>query len=142
MKKIMVLFLFGLVTPVRAADAPAVAKDDASATAEVRREARLDKIAAGTGVDQRELTGEAKEFPSTVERVYVWTRVSGLNPPAEIKHVWYCDGKKEAEVTLTLNVESGRTWSNKTVRAGKWKVEVLGSAGEGELGMTEFTVQP
>lgn len=101
---------------------------------------QVEKIALGTGVESRELVGEATEFDVSVGRVYCWTKIISQNVPTTIKHVWYADEENAAEVTLNINYPSTRTWSNKVIRPGKWRVEVLSETGE-VLAATDFAVK-
>jgi len=56
----------------------------------------------GTGVEERELIGEASSFPLSVGKVYCWTCVKGADEPTEITHVWYYGVEKMAEVVLPV----------------------------------------
>ena len=115
--------------------APAASAAMPAATANVT----VEKIAVGTAIDNKEISGEAGEFPSSTERVYCWTKVASDQTPVTIKHVWSADGKKEAEVTLEIKYPSARTWSSKNVWPGAWKVEVTDDQGK-VLSSKEFTV--
>ena len=101
---------------------------------------QVEKIALGTGVESRELVGEASEFDVSVGRVYCWTKINSQNIPTTIKHVWYTDEKEAAEVTLNITYPSTRTWSSKTIGPGVWRVEVVSETGE-VLASTGFTVK-
>jgi len=101
---------------------------------------QVEKIALGTGVESRELVGEATEFDVSVGRVYCWTKIISQNVPTTIKHVWYPDEEQAAEVTLNVQYPSTRTWSSKAIRDGKWRVEVVSETGE-VLASTDFTVK-
>ena len=59
--------------------------------------------------------------------------------PATLKHVWYADGTKEAEVALDIKYPSMRIWSSKSVRPGSCKVEAVDDKGPA-LSSKEFTV--
>lgn len=86
----------------------------------------------GTGVEERELIGEASTFPLSVDRVYCWTCVTGADEPTEITHVWYYGVEKMAEVALPVEYSRHRTWSYKTILPewkGQWRVEILDAAG-------------
>ena len=108
--------------------------------AEAPKPYQVEKIALGTGVEARELVGEATEFDASVGRIYCWTRITSQNVPTTIKHVWYADGEQVAEVPLTINYPSVRTWSSKAISAGKWRVEVVSETGD-VLASTDFTVK-
>ena len=99
----------------------------------------MDKMAVGIAIDNKELSGEAAQYDSTVSRVYCWTKISADQAPTTVKHVWYADGKKEAEVPLDIKYTSTRTWSSKSVWPGSWKVDVTDDKGT-VLSSKEFTV--
>src|SRR5207237_909214 len=101
---------------------------------------QVEKIALGTGVEARDLVGEATEFDVSVGRIYCWTKIISQNVPTTIKHVWYADEEQAAEVTLNVQYPSTRTWSSKVIRPGKWRVDVLNETGE-VLASTDFTVK-
>jgi Protein of unknown function (DUF2914) len=101
---------------------------------------QVEKVALGTGLESRELVGEATEFDVSVGRIYCWTRINSQNVPATITHVWYADEQPAAEVPLNINYPSMRTWSSKAIWAGKWRVEVVSETGE-VLAATDFTVK-
>lgn len=98
---------------------------------------KVEKIVNAAAVEKREPVGEAVSFAAG--KVYTWTRVTAENVPARIKHVYYKDGKKAAEIELSVNTSPCRTWSAKTVTPGSWKVEVTDEAGN-VLTSAEFTV--
>ena len=102
---------------------------------------QVEEIALGTGVESKELVGEAIEFDVSAGRVFCWTKIFSQNVPTTIKHVWYADSEKTAEVPLSIKYPATRTWSSKAIWAGKWKVEVVSEAGE-VLTSTQFTVKP
>jgi hypothetical protein len=101
---------------------------------------QVEKIAVGTGVESRELVGEAAEFDVSAGRIFCWMRISAQDVPTTIKHVWYADGQQAAEVPLNISYPSMRTWSSKAIWAGKWKVEVVSEKGD-VLASTDFTVK-
>ncbi|MFA5975306.1 MAG: DUF2914 domain-containing protein [Elusimicrobiota bacterium] len=102
---------------------------------------QIEKVAVGTAIENRELLGEAKTFEESVPRVYCWTKVMTEHAPLKIKHVWYADGEKEAEVALDVNYSAVRTWSSKSIWPGSWKVDITNEVDE-VLATSEFTVQP
>lgn len=85
----------------------------------------------GTGVESLQLVGEAASFPSTVGKLFCWTKVTG-GAGQSIVHAWHFNGEKVSEVTLPLRFDSVRTYSYKTIAPdmkGAWKVDVLGPDG-------------
>ena len=99
----------------------------------------VEKIAIGTAIDNKEISGEAASFDSSVTRVYAWTKVTTDQAPVTIKHVWSADGKEEATVPLEIKYNAARTWSSKSVWPGSWKVDVTDDQGK-VLSSQEFTV--
>jgi hypothetical protein len=99
----------------------------------------VEKIATAASVENREPVNETAAFDKATERVFTWTRVTAAQVPAKIKHVYYSDGKKVAEVELSVNSSPYRVWSSKAVRPGNWKVEVTDEDGA-VLSSAEFTV--
>lgn len=86
-----------------------------------------------TSVQDREPLGanETNTFPSDTARLYLWTVMTGAQEPVEIKHVWYWNSEKIAEVPLTLRYPRMRTWSYKSLpmKAGSVKVEIQDLSG-------------
>lgn len=123
-------------TPPAAAPAAPVASQPAATPA---ANIKVEKIAVGSAIDNKEISGEAAQFAASVGRVYCWTKVTTDQTPVTIKHVWSADGKQEAEVPLDIKYDSMRTWSSKTVWPGSWKVDVVDDKGS-VLSSKEFTV--
>ena len=99
----------------------------------------VEGMAIGTAIQDKELLGEAASFDASIGKVYCWTPVRAKIVPTAIKHVWYLDGEKVAEVPLDIHYPRTRTWSNKNIGPGQWKVEAVDAAGE-VLRSVEFTV--
>ncbi|HVO33904.1 MAG TPA: DUF2914 domain-containing protein [Elusimicrobiota bacterium] len=123
-----------------AAAVPAVAPAASTPRVASAANVQVDKLIVGTAVENHEISGAATEFPASVERLYCWSKVTASNVPTTVKHVWYADGKKEAEVSLDVKYSSTRTWSSKSVWPGSWKVEAQDAAGD-LLASMEFTVK-
>ena len=104
-------------------------KDASGASAEVK---------AGTGVEKREIVGEATSFPARTT-VWVWSRVT--NAEGNIKHVWKRDGKEVWSATLPVGSKLWSTQSRRTLpSAGSWEVDVQTEAGA-SIGTVSFTIQ-
>ncbi len=119
--------------------APSAEPASAPAAAPVAANVSVEKIAVGTAVENKEISGEAAQFDGSVSRVYCWTKVTTDQTPVTIKHVWSAEGKKEAEVPLEIKYPVARTWSSKSVWPGSWKVEATDDHGK-VLSSKEFTV--
>lgn len=149
MKKILGILLLSLtVSSVLSAEEPAApgnmpgaapATVEPAAPAAAGSGLSVAKIGVGTGVEERELVGEAASFYSSVDRVYCWTRLSASVVPSTVKHVWSMNGQKISEVPLDVKYASMRTWSTHGVTPGDWKVEVTDESGS-VLSSVSFTV--
>ncbi len=85
----------------------------------------------GTSVESRQLLGDATSFPSSIGKVFCWTKVTG-GAGQSVTHVWSFNGEKVSEVALPLRFDSVRTYSYKSISPdskGAWKVDVLGPDG-------------
>lgn len=109
--------------PQPAQDAPA------AASAEVK---------AGTGIEKREIVGEASTFaPGTT--VWVWSRIT--NGQGTVKHVWKQDGKEVWTATLAVGSARWSTMSRRTLGGkGAWDVDVQTDAGV-TIGTVSFKVE-
>lgn len=96
------------------------------------------EVKAGTGVEKREIVGEATTFPAGTT-VWVWSLVKNGEP--SVRHVWKRDGKEVWSATLRIG---GKKWSTQSRRripsAGNWEVDVQTSDGA-SLGTVAFSVQ-
>jgi len=115
------------------------AKPDTAAAAVIPATPAAPKLAVEavlcTNVVDHEPVGEAADFPADVDRVYLWTKVTGL-PEGEssfIHHVWLKGGEEMADVELAVKGDPWRTYSYKTIPpewAGDWEVKVTGPDGD------------
>lgn len=102
--------------------------------------AKVEKIVFCTGVESRDPIGEGDTFNASADRIYCWIKIVADNVPIEVKHIWYADNKKVAEIPLSVKYSSTRTWSNKSIWVAQWKVEVIDDTGE-ILATKTFTVK-
>ncbi|MCD6161394.1 MAG: DUF2914 domain-containing protein [candidate division Zixibacteria bacterium] len=96
-------------------------------------EFKVEKLACGIAVEERELQGEATVFPANVERIYCWSLITGCLEPTTVEHIWYYGGEEKARVSLDIKYPRVRTWSYKTILPewkGDWKVEVVDEDGK------------
>jgi len=104
---------------------------------------KVDKIACGTGVVDRELQGQDTVFSESTEKVYCWVTLLGGSEGTAVNFVWYHDGKEVIKIPIAANYSRTRTWSYKSMYAGAkgdWKVEVTDSDNQ-VLGSTSFKIQ-
>jgi hypothetical protein len=104
----------------------------------------LDKLVVCSKILNREPANCGDTFSlSKLNRIYTWIKVSGVNPPKVVKHIYYREGAMSGTVKLTLNHESMRTWSQWTFNPqqalGKWKV-VITTEDDDVIATREFTV--
>jgi len=111
-------------------DSKAHAKADAGAvTVELK---------AGTGVENRELTGAGDSFKTT-DTVYVWSSINGADGK-KVSHVWKKDGKEVFKVAFDVKSKRWRVNSRRrTPAAGAYTVEAQGEDGA-KLGEVAFKV--
>lgn len=104
----------------------------------------IDKLEVCSKISNRNPVNCGNEFSlSEVNRVYTWMRVTEVEPPKIVKHVYYWKGALVATVKLRLKYASMRTWSQKTFKPeqalGKWKVVITTEKDE-VIAVKEFTV--
>jgi hypothetical protein len=78
----------------------------------------------------RECVGAQEVFALHEHNVpHVWMTVYSQNLPYVLKHVYYHEGERYAEVPLAITYPRMRTWSNVTLRSpthvGAWRVEIV-----------------
>ena len=85
-----------------------------------------------TGISDREPVDQVTSQPSSVGRLYCFTRVTGATMENSITHVWYWGDKEVARVELPVRSDNWRTWSSKQLLpewTGDWHVDVLDANG-------------
>lgn len=135
MKKALLTMMFAAVSGYAYAQTPAQEPDKTPAAAEIK----VEKIVTASSVENREPVNEASAFDKTVGRVFTWTKITTTEAPVKIKHVYYDNDKKVAEVELNINASTYRVWSSKAVWPGNWKVEATDETGKA-LATVTFTV--
>ena len=79
-----------------------------------------------------EVVAASTSFPSSIEKLYCFTKIVGANEPTQITHVWYYDETEHARVELDVKSKDWRTYSSKLIlphETGKWHVDVLDKDG-------------
>ena len=82
-------------------------------------------------VDRQPIDSLATAGPD-VARVYLWTRIVGVDGEAEIEHVWYRGDEEMARIPLRVAGPNWRTWSSKNIEpswTGAWRVDIVGPDG-------------
>lgn len=91
----------------------------------------------GTGVENRQIVGEATAFDLN-QKVYLWLELTG--GPADSITVTWTAGDKSYKTMLKVGGPTYHTWAYKTVAvAGPWTVSVTDASGT-TLKELEFTV--
>jgi len=89
------------------------------------------EIKIGTGLENRDVTGEEGTFPAETPQLVGWTRISGANGPTQITHVWKWNGQEVGKVSLNVTSSPFRTYSRKTVLGnGTYSLDVLDADGK------------
>lgn len=81
-------------------------------------------------VVNHEVQAASSSFPSGIERLYCFTRISGAKEPSVVTHIWYYGDQEQARVELAVNSTSWRTYSSKRIdpqKTGTWHVDVVDS---------------
>ncbi|MFQ5586751.1 MAG: DUF2914 domain-containing protein [Thermodesulfobacteriota bacterium] len=102
----------------------------------------VEAAVVGTGVESLTPIGAAESFPSSVERVYCYSKILD-GEGTTITHRWYYGENVVAEVPLAIGSPRFRTYSYKTILphyAGNWKVEIVSEEGE-ILETLAFTIE-
>jgi hypothetical protein len=84
-------------------------------------------------VFNRQPVGAGDSFDSSVEKLYCFTKIIGSQNPTQISHIWYFGNTQKAEVTLSVESSSWRTYSSKRIQSheiGDWHVDIVGPGGE------------
>jgi len=93
----------------------------------------IDEVVICKGVVERKAVDAGTSFTADVGKLFCFTKVSGVNPPVELTHVWYFGETERGRVALPVKAASWRTFSSKTIQVhevGKWRVDILGPDGK------------
>ncbi len=103
----------------------------------------VDESAIALDVIDRMPVGSDSTFTAGVERLFCWTRVSGVEAAATLHHVWIWNDQEMADVVLNVGGSPWRTFSNKAIMSdwtGDWRVEIRDDTGN-VIETIRFTVQ-
>ncbi|MEW6674040.1 MAG: DUF2914 domain-containing protein [Thermodesulfobacteriota bacterium] len=81
-------------------------------------------------------------FPSTVGKLYCFSKILGAKTPTRVSHVWYYANAEKFRVSLQINSAAWRTYSMKNIQpheTGAWHVEILDAA-ENKLEVINFQI--
>lgn len=92
----------------------------------------VSKSAICTEIVNRSPADGGVRFPSTVEKLYCFSRISNIEAATQIQHVWYFNNIERARVELPVSPPSWRTYSSKRImpeEIGRWRVDILDNEG-------------
>ena len=92
----------------------------------------VEQAAISVDVVDREPVDPGNTFPTSVARLYCFTKVAGAESPSDITHVWYYEDIERARITLPVNGNPWRTYSSKRLQqneVGAWHVDILDAIG-------------
>ena len=97
-----------------------------------------------TDVVDRNCENANTRFYATVERLYCFTKIMGVEDDTYVTHVWSFGDIERARVKLGVRSPTWRTFSSKEIQPheiGDWSVDVVGADGQ-VLTTIPFTIQP
>jgi hypothetical protein len=104
------------------------------------------EAAAGTGLRNRDIEGQAETFPAGTKRVYAWFAVFAPSHYRQgIRFEWYRDGDR-AQRVITKDIVGGREAGFRTSsfisapKSGAWRVDLLTDASQ-LIARKRFTVE-
>lgn len=133
MKKALILILMMLVVAIAASWQTALAQDTAM---ELLESAICENVVDRTPVNA------AASFPASVGKLFSFTKIGNIAAAGHVTHVWYYGDVEKARIKLNVRPKAWRTLSSKRIQAheiGKWRVEVLDSAGN-KIGQLDFEI--
>ncbi|MBN2071414.1 MAG: DUF2914 domain-containing protein [Candidatus Krumholzibacteriota bacterium] len=97
-----------------------------------------------TGIEEREPTGVNSQFFNSADRIFCYTRITGVTGDISIYHQWYFGEKEMAKVELRVESSDWRTWSSKRIAdswSGVWRVDIVLEDGR-KIASQEFIYKP
>ena len=92
----------------------------------------VSEAAIATGMERLTPQGAADSFESSVGKLYAFSKITGAQGEASIKHLWFHGDQLVGEVELPIKAGTWRTYSSKTIlpnMTGQWKVDVTAQDG-------------
>lgn len=84
------------------------------------------------GLDNRQPVGISNSFSSSIARVYCYIKIVGATQVTTITHTWYYKNTVKAQVKLSVQPGTWRTWSAKNMIPewkGQWRVDASDASG-------------
>ena len=79
-------------------------------------------------VENRTPRGTREIYPSSIGKLYCFTKLTDIPSEGNIYHIWYHGAKEVARVELAVSPPQWRTYSSKTILPGwkgSWRVEIV-----------------
>lgn len=109
------------------AEAPVVASTAEQPPAEASNVQIIQRMVCRS-ISRRACIGAQDTFGLSERGPNVWMEVRSASLPRVLKHVYYLDGEKQAEIALKVRHERTRTWSRLSMRdrsrVGSWRVQI------------------
>ena len=117
-------------------------EDTTSAVAQEKPALVLEEISICTAVEDRQPFGIGTVFSDELDKIYCFTKISGVEDTTYVNHVWYFGNDEIARVNLPIKSPSWRTWSSKKLNmgSGNGRVEIVSESGD-ILGKAEFEIK-
>lgn len=85
-------------------------------------------------IKNRMPVGVDTSFPTSAQRVFVWSEIEAKQIPSKIRHIYYFNGQKISDVVLDVRSANWRTWSLKNISdhrfRGEWRVDITTAGGK------------
>jgi hypothetical protein len=104
----------------------------------------VDSATVCKGVLDRQAIEAGSSFPASVGKLYCFSKITGIQNPTEIVHVWFHGDTERARISLAVQPPAWRTYSVKTIHStalGAWRIEILDGSGN-VLTTVRFEITP
>ena len=101
------------------------------------------EMVVATAIEKLKPVGVADRFPSTVGKVFCFTRITGVKGETTVHHLWFYGDRLVQEVLLQVEGISWRTYSSREIPSewtGSWRVDITAEDGT-LLKSVSFTIQ-
>jgi hypothetical protein len=102
------------------------------AVAAIASTVQVENAAIGEDVVNHEVVSQGDSFSASVGKLYCFSKITNIENPTKVVHVWYYGSEQRARVALNVNPPAWRTYSSKIIQAqeiGAWRVEILDQDG-------------
>ena len=103
----------------------------------------VQEMVVATDIERFKPIGVAERFPSTVGKLFCFTKIMGAKGETSVRHLWFYGDRLMSEVLLPVQRISWRTFSSRTIRpewTGSWRVDITAEDGT-LLKSVSFTIQ-